>query len=219
MKIQIPNVTLVAPTGEHIFETIVAIQKCCEGIDFGAVKLITHEKPEDLPENIIFEKSNRMDTYEKYNDYVFRNLTNHVKTSHCLLIQYDSWVIHPEVWNYKWLEYDYIGAPWVWKEDSYIAWSDRNEHVRVGNGGFSIRSKKLLDIPEDNKLHLVQEQGYYNEDGNICCYHRTIFLSLGTKYAPVEVAAKFSYENPVMENFGVKTFGFHKNYPPYKVGE
>jgi hypothetical protein len=42
-------------------------------------------------------------------------------------------------------------------------------------------------------------------------------LDLGIKYAPVEVAAKFSYENPVKENkFGnIPTFGYHRNISPW----
>jgi hypothetical protein len=39
-------------------------------------------------------------------------------------------------------------------------------------------------------------------------------LENGIKYAPIEVAAKFSYENDVPENMHIKEFfGFHRNYP------
>ena len=211
-KIQLPNVTLVAPSGKNIPETIEAIKKCCEKIDFAYVKLIAPEKTEDCPEYIILDKCDEMDTYFNYNNYVFRNLYNHIETSHCLVIQYDSWIIHPELWNDDWLQYDYIGAPWAIRENAYIAWHS-NERVRVGNGGFSLRSKKLLGIPSLCDLPLTQEQGFYNEDGNICCYYRVAFLSEGIEYAPLEVAVKFSFETPIEENFNVKTFGFHKNHP------
>jgi hypothetical protein len=216
-KIQLPDVTLIAPTGLHVPETITAIEKCCVGIDFGAVKLVAPEIPENTPDYIVFEKCDEMDSYFNYNNYVFRNLYNHVQTSHCLLIQYDSWIINSELWDNSWLEYDYIGAPWAIKDDAYIAWHS-NEHVRVGNGGFSLRSKKLIGIPSLCDLPLTQEQGFYNEDGNVCCYYRVEFLAEGIKYAPVDVAAKFSFETPVEENFGIMPFGFHKNYPRYITG-
>lgn len=214
MKIQLPDVTLIAPTGLRIPDTVAAFIKCCEGIDFGAVKLVAPEEPEGFPSYMSFEKCNEMDSYLKYNDYVFKNLISHVNTSHCLLIQYDSWIIHPELWDDEWLNYDYIGAPWAIKDDAYIAWHTY-EHVRVGNGGFSLRSKRLLSIPQALNLSLTQEQGFYNEDGNICCYHRTDFLAAGTEYAPVDIATRFSYETPLDENFGIKTFGFHKHMNPW----
>ena len=215
MKIQLPNVTLLAPTGAHLPETVEAIRKCCEGIDFGAIKLVAPQLPDGSPDYITFINcGDAMDSYLKYNDYVFRNLAGHVQTSHCLLIQYDSWVIHPEVWDDNWLKYDYIGAPWMIKSDAYIAWGT-GEHVRVGNGGFSLRSKKLLGLPVQKGLLLTQEQGFYNEDGNLAVYWRKEMLGFGIKYAPVKIAARFSYENTVPENMGLMTFGFHKNMPPW----
>jgi len=212
-KIKLSNVTLLAPTGNHIPETIDAINKCCESIDFAAVKLITHQEHYDIPSNVVLEKSLfPMDTYYNYNKYVFEYLFHHFHSTHCIVMQYDSWILHPELWDIKWLEYDYIGAPWPIKDDSYIAWGS-NEHVRVGNGGFSLRSRKLTELPNKLGLHLTDERGYFNEDGNTTCYHRIAFLNSGIKYAPVEVAAKFSFETLIPENYGVKTFAFHKNMP------
>jgi len=60
-----------------------------------------------------------------------------------------------------------------------------------------------------------EEQGWKNEDGNICCYYRKEMLENGIKYAPLEVAVKFSYENTIPENVGVTPFGFHRYTPPW----
>jgi hypothetical protein len=212
MKKELPDITIIAISSVKVHETISAIQKSMEHIQFGDAKLISHESPTDLPEEIKFEQCPELENVNLYNLYTFRYLTNHVKTSHCLLVQHDSWVLNPEIWEDDWLKNDYIGAPWMIKDDAYIC-HDTGEHVRVGNGGFSLRSKRLLYVPEKHNLPLLQEQGWYNEDGNICVYHRKKMLELGIKFAPVEVAAKFSYENPVPENINLKYFGFHKNYP------
>jgi hypothetical protein len=183
-----------------------------EQVDFASAKLITGEKPGYLPQGISFEQSiYPMNTYIKCNEYVFRELGNHVETSHCLLMQYDSWIIHPEIWNENWLEYDYMGAPWPVRENSFMA--NNGERVRVGNGGFSLRSKKLVNAPKLLGLPLTQEQGYYHEDGNITCYWRKELLEYGIKYAPIEEAIHFSYETPIPENSGIITFGFHRNMP------
>lgn len=213
-KIQLPDVTLIAVSSIKIPETILALQKSYKGIDFGAVKLISHECPKELPEEIQFEECPLLDDIIKYNRYIFKELYTHIYTSHCLLTQYDSWVLNPELWNNDWLQYDYCGAPWRWMPNSYIC-RDTGEHIRVGNGGMSLRSKKLIGLPKKYNIPLIHENFYFNEDGNIAVYNRVRFLELGIKYAPIEVAARFSYENPVLENNmgNMPTFGFHKNMP------
>jgi hypothetical protein len=213
MKIQIPDVTLLAVSSIKIDETIKALQKSCEGIDFGAVKIITHELPKNLPENIVFEECSKLKSVNDYSLYVFKYLTNHVNTSHCLLIQYDSWILNSIKWDNSWLKFDYCGGLWPIVENSYIA--NDGTRSRVGNGGFSLRSKKLMQIPLDNNWELRQEQNFFNEDGNVCCYYKKELLELGIKYAPIEVAAQFSFENVVQENLFVKPFGFHKHLPPW----
>lgn len=211
MKKNIPDVTLIAISSIEIAKTIQALQKCCEKIEFGSVKLLSDKKPFNLPQNIIFEPCPKINDIMDFNHYVFRDFGQHVTTSHCLMVQFHAWVVRPELWDDAWLQYDYIGAPWAYSDDAYIA--PGGEHVRVGNGGFSLRSKKLLDLPKKYNIQLTHDRGYWNEDGNICVYHREKFLELGIHYAPVEVAAKFAYENPVPENQGVKPFGFHRNHP------
>ena len=80
--------------------------------------------------------------YNDYNYYVIYHLHEHVDTSHCLLVQPDGFVLFPDKWDDEWLKYDYIGAPWAYVEDAYI--DPFGRHWRVGNGGFSLRSKAFL---------------------------------------------------------------------------
>jgi hypothetical protein len=209
MKKNIPQVTLIAISSIMIHETIRALQKCCEEMEFGSVKLLSHKKPFFLPSNITFEICPKINNIMDFNHYVFRDFGKHVTTSHCLMVQYHGWVLRPELWDDNWLQYDYIGAPWAYSDDAYM--SQAGEHVRVGNGGFSLRSKKLLDLPKERNIQLTHDRGFWNEDGNICVYHREKFLEAGIRYAPVEVASVFSFENEVPENKGVLTFGFHRN--------
>ena len=210
MKVNLPNVTLIAVSSIKIHETISALLKSCEYINFADVKLISHEMPKILPSNIKFEQCPKLNCINDYNLYVFTYLGRHVQTSHCLLIQYDSWVLRSDLWDNSWLQFDYLGAPWPWKEKDYLS-VDGKEHIRMGNGGFSLRSKKLLDLPLQHNIPLTCDRGYWNEDGNICVYHRDRFLQLGIKYAPLEVACRFSFENEIPENKNIDTFGFHKN--------
>ena len=72
-----------------------------------------------------------------YNLFVLRQLNRYADTSHVLSIQTDGYILNPENWNKDWLQYDYIRAPWVKQP-----WNKNN---RVGNSGFCLRSKRLLD--------------------------------------------------------------------------
>ena len=87
MKIQIPDVTLIAYSSGYVKETIESLKKSYQDTDFGAVKLLSHERPNDLPKEIKFEIAPKINEINDYNLYIFKYLGQHVNTSHCLLIQ------------------------------------------------------------------------------------------------------------------------------------
>jgi len=229
MKIKIPDVTLIClDNTPKIEQSLNAIYTSIKGIDFGAVKLISssqliseYEKSllEDniLMEEMVFDIKDIND----YSKYCIYELSNHVSTSHCLIVQWDGFVLYPEKWDDEWLNYDYIGAPWEYSENAYLdPWGN---HQQVGNGGFSLRSKKLLDVPKNAYIHFDVNWGnFYKhmnasnfaEDGNICVHNRHIYENLGCKFAPLEVAVRFSQEKRIPECEGIVPFGFHYHLPP-----
>jgi hypothetical protein len=227
--IELKNVTLVTiDTTDNLDGTLKAIYTSMSGINFASVKLITTEAQIERnryleSEGILLDKVvSEIKNYNDYNHYVIYDLHNHVDTTHCLLVQPDGFVLFPEKWDNSWLEYDYIGAPWAHVEDAYI--DPFGNHHRVGNGGFSLRSKKFLEVPTkvevpwetNNSDFYWMPEGIvnYHEDGNVCVHNRHIFVEQGCKYAPVEVAVKFSQETRVSECEGVTPFGFHYRLPP-----
>jgi hypothetical protein len=60
--------------------------------------------------------------------------------------------VNPAAWDPEFLDWDYIGAKWFWAEAG----------KRVGNGGFSLRSYKLLEQPMDSAKR-ERLLGAYNE--------------------------------------------------------
>ena len=48
------NVTLVATSSIEIPATIAAIQECCRELEFEKVLFLSHEKPANLPEYVIY---------------------------------------------------------------------------------------------------------------------------------------------------------------------
>ena len=214
MNIKIPEVTLVAvDCTDRVPGTITALITSTKDIDFGVVKLLSHEKPLDLPDFIEYNEIPKISNIDEYNQFMFMDLGDYISTSHCLTVQDHAYILHPELWTDDWLQYDWIGSPWKIIPNAYL--TDDGERVRNGNGGFSLRSKKLMDAPHILGLKLEERQGYFNEDGNLAVYHRAKLLEYGIRYAPVEIASEFAYENTVPENEGLLTFGYHRNLPPW----
>lgn len=181
--------TLVAVAGTKVLETIDALKKCYEQMHFEQTVLITPSK---------------MD-YKEYNRFVFEDLCQYVSTDFCLLFQNDGYILDGSKWTDEFLKYDYIGAPWPAKTH----YTKDGQEIRVGNGGFSLRSQKLLQAPRILGLKLTDMgTGFWHEDGNICNYYRKELEDYGIKFAPVEVAARFSTELTVPET--VKSFGGHR---------
>ncbi len=189
--ISLPQITLIALTNKDFEGHKKALDKSCEGIEWGGVKLIWDKKCNSI---------------DDWNRKIIYELPNYVDTSHCLLFHADGYVIHPERWNEEWLGYDYIGAPWPMPVDDYSYRDEAGDIVRVGNS-VSLRSKKLME-----RIAKFEWKPYYgntNEDGFISVHHRKELESEGFKFAPIEVAVHFSKEHEIPENVGLETFAFH----------
>jgi hypothetical protein len=203
--LKLPNVTLVVVTSVKIEDNISAMVKSMSGIEYGAVKFFCHIKP-NLPIGVGYVECEKLD-YIGFSRYTFLELWKNIETDFCLLVHHDGYVSNPDNWDDRFLNFDYIGAPWPYSEDSYI--TDYGEHVRVGNAGVCIRSKKILKMPTDLGLRFEHRQGFYNDDGNFCVYHRKTFLENGIRYAPIELASKFSKEIWIDGISRNDTFAFH----------
>jgi len=138
-----------------------------------------------------------------YNQFVINGLPEYIKTAHCILMQNDGFIINPQLWKEEFLEYDYIGAPW--KADVHWA-KDKPDNYRIGNGGFSLRSRKFLETARE-----VVKEIPGNEDIAVCSAYREELERRGIKFCPFDLALDFSLERPIPEKKfnGKNTFGFH----------
>lgn len=207
--LDLKKVTLVVVTSVKIEENIQALIKSMNDIQYGDIKFFSHIYPKTLPYGVKFIECEQLD-YVGFSRYTFLELWKYIDTEFCFLVHHDGWVNNPNNWDNRFLDYDYIGAPWAYSDNAYI--TDYGEHVRVGNAGVSIRSKKLLEMPTKLGLKLEERQGFYNDDGNYCVYHRKTLLENGIKYAPIELAAKFSREKWIEGISRKDTFAFHGLY-------
>jgi hypothetical protein len=207
MKINLPQITLVAVACVRVQETIKAIEKSCSLINFGSVKLITHE---EVTSELFETVKTSMLNYEQYNRFIVFELHKHIDTEFALIIQDDGFVTGPNQWRKEFLDYDYIGAPWPLPQDNFSYRDPFGNLIRVGNGGFSLRSKKLLSLPTKLNLEWKSYFGYFNEDGFFTCHNRHLFENEGCVFAPLEVAKYFSHEQSIPETQGIVPFGFHR---------
>lgn len=136
-----------------------------------------------------------LDGRAAYSRFIAKTLVDYIQTEHVLLIQWDGYVVNPAAWTDDFLEYDYIGAPWGFHTDAY----------RVGNGGFSLRSRRLLEALQDSEIVDLEP-----EDEAICRRYRPLLEQrYGIRFAPEAVAARFSFETTYPEGL---PFGFHALY-------
>jgi len=219
---QATGVTLICVAGVQIPKALLAIMKSVQELNFERIVLVTPKlKPFQFGKFSIERPiGSRLDSLIEYNKYVLYKLFKHVDTQFCLVIQADGYVINGSMWSEKFYEYDYIGAPWPIESEGYI--DPFGNHQRVGNGGFSLRTKRLLLVPQKINIPWNVNEGIfykhfnknsYSEDGNICVHNKHIYEAAGCIFAPLEVAMSFSRELPIAEYDGRKTFGFHRYLP------
>jgi hypothetical protein len=215
--INLINVTLVTVTSINVERAVKALKYSTKGINFGDVLLITDK--DILDKDIRIEKIKPLD-YIGYSKFIVYDLHRYINTDYVLIIQDDGFVINPNEWDDNFLNYDYIGAPFPIPDiNDNISYRDPfGNLIRVGNGGFSLRSKKLLSLASELNLEWKSYFGFYNEDGFYSVHNKHIYEQNGYKYAPIDVASKFSIENQVSEHNNNYTFGFHgKHNPNYNL--
>ena len=211
--LSLPEVTLVSISSINIPAHLKALQYSSRFINFGEVLFLTdatYDETEVYGNNIKQKSIPKISSKSDYSKFVVYELHKYIKTDFCLIIQADGFIINPEMWDPTFLQYDYIGAPWP---DFYKDFYGNN--IRVGNGGFSLRSKKLLQVPLHEKFDLYWDPlTQDSEDMNICAWRKDHYLKHGIKYAPLSVAKYFAHENYTLvpEVHGIKPFGFHTCY-------
>jgi hypothetical protein len=212
---KLDNVTIVGVAGTKAEETLYAIKYSLQEIGFAKAKLITpHDIKDDSVEIIKCEPLN----YEQYNHFIVYRLCEYIDTDFALVVQNDGYVVNGNQWDDSFLNYDYIGAVWPMPQDDFSFRDSHGDLYRVGNGGFSLRSKKLLSLAKELNLEWKEYFGFYHEDGFVCVHNRKIYENHGCVFADIETASEFSHESKLIENENKIPFGFHgRNHPYYKL--
>ncbi len=208
--LSLPDVTLVAVSSVDLENTLLALTISSNEITFGDVKFLTSESIVTNNSNIKIELIPQLD-WRGYSKFILRDLHQFVSTSHCLVVQADGFVLNSVRWQDRFLDYDYIGAPWPMEltlnPGNLLFNMAANQ---VGNGGFSLRSKKLLQETAKIDFDAI-EFPCFHEDIIICHFLLDQMLAAGIKFPQPQLAAQFSVESP-NASFGqspLTSFGFH----------
>lgn len=199
--LDLKNVTLVSVETQTHNLAEIAINDAVSKANFGGVLIYT-DKPDlikvpgaeyrvvpDWPDKI------------KMGEFYYNEAAAPITTSHALLMEWDAGIRDVKAWDESFLDYDYIGAPWPgppW------GWDPRGMST-VGNGGFALVSKRLAAYVFEHRATLG-----INTDLGIARNNRQRFENaFGAKWAPEDVAYRFSFECGSPEQAVSPSFGYH----------
>lgn len=191
MKLDLKRVTLVTVDTVCHELTRLALDDCTAVADYGEV-IIFSDRSISAAANHMCVKCEVRNTKD-VSDIYYKTLPHVVRTEFMMIVHWDSWILRPECWRDEFLNYDYIGAPWLYP------------FYNVGNSGFSIRSTEMARYIARNEKLLEHA---FPDDAVICRRHRPHLDEHGFRFAPSEVAAHFAFERSLLYPVD-QIFGFH----------
>ena len=208
------SITIVAVSDLKIKETINALLKSSKSLNpkktilFSSKNLKLNKKEREVIDLINIKP---ISSIREYSNFIIFSLHLYINTSHVLIVQWDGYIYNKNKWSKNFLNFDYIGAPFIPRvNDKNYSRDFKNRFYVIGNGGFSLRSKSLLEAPSKYKLRDNESMTNFHEDGFFSIYHREFLESKGFVWAPFKIAKEFSIESPLsFEDLFILPFGFH----------
>lgn len=190
-RLSLPQVTLCAVTSVNVAATVRALETSAVQVDFAQILLLTDVVvcPDHPAIRVVPIAPLRSSA--AYSDFLLTNLLDHVQTSHCMIAQWDGHLLDAARWDPAFLDYDYIGASWPQFDDGHD----------VGNGGFSLRSRRLMAL-----CRAAPFVPLHPEDVAIARLNRDWLEQQGMRFAPRELADAFATERA--GNLAT-SFGYH----------
>lgn len=200
-KLQLPTTTLVCIDCLNSERSIKVLEHCKSKVYFGAVKFLT-SIPTDYPDAV---KIKPLNSLIAYSIFMLSRFHEYIETEFVQIVQRDGWILNPKSWNPEWELLDYIGPIYI-------------QNDKVGSGGCSFRSKKIMEavsktIPEwdGTQKHAdeIQQTIPFYEDGMLSLTE----FSKGFKIASLEQAADYAQggnRNP--KYFREYPYSYHRTF-------
>lgn len=188
-RLALRQVTLCAVSSVNVTATIQALEASLAQVDVAAAKLFTDSPVRPDHPGITVVPIDHIPSSQAYSDFILTHLVDHIDTSHCMTIQWDGHVLDAARWRPEFLDHDYVGASWPQFTDGHD----------VGNGGFSLRSRRLMQLCRDRAFRF-----HHPEDVAIGRINRDWLEEKGMCFAPRALADLFSAERAgdVSASFG-----------------
>jgi len=191
-RLNLGNVSLCAAASVNVSATLRALDRCMRAAYFGEVLLFTDARGLAVPPGVRIVEIERLASSQAYSTFMLRELPKWVKLDYCLVAQWDGFILDLASWDPAFFEFDYIGAPWPQFDDGRD----------VGNGGFSLRSQRLLKAC--NGIVIGPREP---EDVAICRSNRSrLEEEHGIRFADAAMASRFAFER---DRRVERSFGFH----------
>jgi hypothetical protein len=190
------EITLICVSNAHHELVNFSFKKCLENIPY--IKEVIFFSDKSVPLCNTFIKIKKDFTYKDYNNFILKNLYYFVDTDYVIIIQPDSMAVNKNLWTDDFLKFDYAGA--------------QTEGIGTYNGGFTLRSKKLLNALLDSEikvLECIKNNSFfcYKEDTIITHYYKNFLQEFyNIKFCDDNIAKKFSTD--ILHN-DITSFGFH----------
>ena len=212
MKTKIPA-DLVTINCNNVEEGIKALNFSSRDIEFENIILFTDKNVKGDFNKIDIDEIKGV---SQYNDFIL-NLNQFINSQYVLIVQDDGHVLSPEKWTNDFLNYDYIGAPWPNNKKWNKRWDkyekkyrdkikQHSKENRIGNGGFSLRSKKFLEYSS-----IFSSTEILAEDIFLNLYNYDLAIDFDIKYPDLDLAINFSYETTLVGR-NLRKESKHKNY-------
>lgn len=240
------RITIVSVTGLQSVASgaVRAIVKSCQEMPGAKAMLISPERPTEMPAWVQHVPIQPFG-YMEYSLFILYVLHRFIETDFALIVQDDGWVLNGGNWRSDFLDYDIIGAPvhlarvvgpsgdmfhtgFQW--EPFLGHADTRVDV-VYNGGFTLRSKRLMEAPKRLGLPVLippvskiigppwkmqWDADIVLEDVHLCTIMRPELERAGIRFAPLDLAREFAIEQVgghLHENldFG-RLFGQHSKY-------
>lgn len=226
-----PTLSMTCVETRAIDKAVVAVERTLACAEFKTIYWIsTQPFPRRTPGievvNLLINEFH--DFANDFNQLCLQVIPKIVTTDFNLMIQTDGFAVNKDAWTDDFFKYDYIGAPWPWMWGGGPPWKG----AIVGNGGFSLRSRKLYralnelcidwrsdDLARDPRRAQREYFGilpsgaqFIPEDLLICLWHRDVLETrFGIRFCDPDLANRFSVEtiHPSTDRWLGKSFGFH----------
>lgn len=210
--LKLPNIAIISINCIDPVESVKAIRYSCKDIEFKDRFLFTDDKQEH--EGIKRIEIPKLTSIDAYSDFCLRVADYKIDADYLLFVQPDGFVLNADKWDPYWLKFGFVGAPWP----NRISWIEKQKAKDymgpwanlVGNGGFSLRSRKFIELSS----RFANCEGY-NEDNFLCLVKNHFMVDNGIWFPTTHTASNFSMENnlddwqqPIILD-PKKTFGFH----------